>query len=173
MSRTGQRHNSTKRRKYIEFRLAGHKPVDAARFAGYSSPETTGYDVDKHPEVQAALAQQREALIEKSLYSREEAIEDLKEGIRMAKTGYDAQALRACVQELNKIFGYHAPEKKQVDVNQNVNGNVTTTHTLQQLESLPDKALLEAIGGAGGLIIEGEFSVVKEEDDDVKPTDLQ
>jgi hypothetical protein len=107
--------------------------------------------VEQHPFVQEALKAQQQEFKEKVSYSRDQAISDLLKGIDIAKTRADAQALRACVQELNKIMGYHAPEKTETTVVLE-----DKAQKMRNIETASDTALLERLGPSG-LVIEGEY----------------
>ena len=139
---------SARRTQYIEHRLAGHEPKTAARLANYTNPQGNHItQLEKHPEVIAAIRKQQEKLQEKMLWTREKAVKELLHGIKIAKLTDDAQSIRSCVQELNKMHGFHMPDKTEI----------VHTHSvvIKQLENLDDEALLSKIGGETALI-EGE-----------------
>lgn len=146
-----------KRDKYIEGRQAGMRPTDAARFAGYAQPRQNSSRLEnKDPIVIEAVKKIQEETRNKGLYTREQAVLDLKEGIEMAKTAKEPQSLARCVNELNRMHGFLAPEKKEIEI------DVQHQTYKTRLEHMDDADLLKLIGGERGLITDVEFEEVEE-----------
>ncbi|NIT14168.1 MAG: hypothetical protein GTN99_08020 [Candidatus Dadabacteria bacterium] len=77
--------------------------------------------------------------------------------IKIAEVKEDAAGIVRAVQELDKIHGFHAPQKKELSL---VDG--TGQQHRKKLERVPDEELLSKIGGEKGLVVDGEFEEAAE-----------
>ncbi|HIG58474.1 MAG TPA: hypothetical protein EYQ21_03595 [Flavobacteriales bacterium] len=147
--------NSDMREKYIEGRQSGMRPTDAARFADYSNPKRDSSRLETKDEVVIAAVKIIQADTRKRhLYTRDQAVLDLKEGIDIAKKNKEPQSIARCVNELNKMHGFLAPEKKEIEI------DVSHQQYKNRLEQMSDEELLTKIGGEKGLIEDVEFEEV-------------
>ena len=74
----------------------------------------------KNPKVTQRVSELRQSLEEKALWTREKSIETL---VRVLKDGGNRDVI-AAVQELNKMHGWNAPERSEVDLNLTVDTGV-------------------------------------------------
>lgn len=155
---TEKSHRSIKREKYINFRRAGNTPRDAARFAGYSQPESDAYKLEKHKDVIKAVAEIEQETRRLALHTREDSIRELLQAIKIAKIKEDAAGIVRAVQEINRMHGYHAPKKSEHHLIDD-----TGMHQRKRLERVPDEELLSRIGGEQGLVVDAEFEEVATE----------
>jgi len=147
---------SPQRAKYIESRLAGLSPMQAARRAGYADPGKEYKQLEVHSEVVAALhAVRNDAAARKAaVYTREKVFELIEEGLQMSKSAMDPMAFFKGVQEINKMQGFYAAEKHELGISPEL-------AALQgQLSGLTDAQLLERLGGEQGIVIDGEATVL-------------
>ena len=147
---------SPQRAKYIESRLAGLSPMQAARRAGYADPGKEYKQLEVHSEVVAALhAVRNDAAAKKAaVYTREKVFELIEEGLQMSISAADPMAFFKGVQEINKMQGFYAAEKHELGISPEL-------AALQgQLSGLTDAQLLERLGGEQGIVIDGEATVL-------------
>lgn len=81
--------------------------------AGYSQPEANYQKVYNHPDVQKVVAEMEQDKKNKRLYSKNDAINDLKEALRFARLKQDGLAMRHCIAELAKLLEFYKPEKEK------------------------------------------------------------
>lgn len=167
MTNKNQTRASEKRRKYIELRLEGAEPAQAARLAGFTSSDASTR-MERHAEVKKALDQQRDAIVEKGLVTKEENVARLIEAFEIAKSRKVARDMVGAIAELNKMMGFHAPQQVQGrlehDHKHEHDIGEKTQKALENLSRVPNERLLECIGGEDGLtVIEGEYEVVNDD----------
>lgn len=147
------------KRKYLEGIYMGMGKLAAARFAGSSSPSSYVGIMNDDPWIQGEIEIYREKQREDMEMSREKVQAIVLDAIDMAKLTADPTAMIRGAQELNKMCGYYAPEKKEVTVE----GSLRRIQT--EFEHMSEVELLEAIGQEQDAI-EGEFELLEEEEQD-------
>lgn len=148
---------SQHRTAYIEARIAGLSPVQSARRAGYTDPKRHAKDLEKHPEVLAALEKVRTDVSshKQRVYTREKVFELIEEGLQMSKATSDPMAFFKGVQEINKMQGFYAAEKHELGISPEL-------AALQgRLSGLTDAQLLEKLGGEQGIVVDAEAKVLE------------
>lgn len=149
---------TAQRAKYIEARGLGMVPLRAAEYAGYKNPESYAYNLEKEPDIIAALAKVQLQNAKLSRMTREKVLDIVLEAIEMARTIQDPTAILRGAQELSKMCGFYAPEKKTLaltDERNKVRG---------ELALMTETDLIELAGGFKG-VLEGEFEVVADNQD--------
>ncbi len=124
--------------KYVEYRLLGFKPRQAAMQAGYKSHRDY-MKFEQDPYVIERLQAMVQQTNRETLYTRDKVMEVIEEGIDMARIQADPMAIIRGAQEFNKMQGYYAPETKviQLDVEHNVR--------IQQIQGMSEEDLLKAM----------------------------
>ena len=143
---------SVKERLYVESRLSGLSQVASAAAAGYSRPRTDCSRVEKQENVQEAMMTAMSDLSEEIGFTRKEAHDMLMNAYMNAATA--AEQIQA-VKEMINLHGLAAP--KVVEHEHTHKGSVT-------LERMEMDELLK-IADMEDLTLEGEFEIVKEEDE--------
>jgi hypothetical protein len=145
------------REKYIDARVQGFSPKQAAKRAGYATPNEWE-TLEKHPEVIKALTKLEEQ-VSKDItrkFTREKVLELVDEGLEMSRSARDPMAFFRGVQEVNKMQGHYAPEKRELALAPELDA------LRGQLAEMSEADLLEKLGGEKGITVDGEFKVVEE-----------
>lgn len=140
---------SPQERAFVEWFGRGLTKTQAAARAGYANPNSSGGDLLRRAEIQAAVEAQRQQFVEVAQVTKKDVVEGIKEGIDMARQMSDPQTMIVGWRELAKICGYYETKSK-------VEVNVTGQVRISQLEQMSDQDLLK--------IIEGEAVDVSETD---------
>lgn len=125
--------------------VLGMPVVRAAEVAGVNSP----YYLLKKPSVAAARERYREALRNRSDFTREDVVAGLKDAIDQAKVLADPMAQIAGWREIAKLKGYD----KQTQVTVHIAG--TAEQMTKQLQAMTTAQLLELAGGQN--VLDGDF----------------
>lgn len=118
---------------------AGASPAIAATAARYASPATTGPQLMRRQHIKTLVERIQEEMREEMGVSRGTVVEKLCEAFDLARTVEDPGSMVRACNELNRMFGYHAPEKKQLSI-----GMAGASGSMAE-ES--DESLLEVIKG--------------------------
>jgi hypothetical protein len=158
---SGSMRESPMRKAYIAARIQGFSPTQSAKRAGYALPKDQSDELERHPEVQAALSRVRsDKKLEKTAsYTRERVFELIEEGLHMSKVTQDPMAFFKGVQEINKMQGFYAAEKHELGISPELaalQGN---------LSALTEAQLLEKLGGEKGIVIDSEATVLSVQKD--------
>ncbi len=142
---------------WLDFVQSGLTPVQAASAAGYKDPIHAANRLSKLPWAKQEMASLRTAREKEMRMTREKVQKGILEAIELArlggKNGPDPASMIRGFAEINKMCGYYAPEKKQLEL-------TGTQRRLQNdFETLSDDKLLELIEQEA---IEGEFTVIDE-----------
>jgi len=136
------------------------KPTAAARRAGYADPRNKSWELENKDEyVKKEIAGMQEKTRAKAMYTREQAVQDLIDGVALSKAKGDPMALARCVNELNKMHGWLAAEKKEFT---HALGHNPKAPNLRLMENMDESVLLEKIGGEAGMTIDIEAEPVGE-----------
>lgn len=100
---------------YINFRLIGFSPRQAAMQAGYKS-EADYMKWEDDPEVQTALKEHIQANRKEILYTRDKVMEVIERGIDICEVQGDGVGMIRGAQEFNKMQGFYAPEVKRIEI---------------------------------------------------------
>lgn len=141
--------------KYIDYRILGFTPHQASVQAGYRS-KNDYLKWESDPYVQerlkkAALESRREVV-----YTRDKVMEVIERAVDMAEIQGDPRSMIAGAQEFNKMQGYYAPEKREVQL------NVEHEIRVKQIQEMDEQELLEALDREAPYI-DAEFSELPEE----------
>ena len=128
--------------KYFEGRALGLPPVQAAKFAGVSDTKCSAFlaNLNKSEWGTREEAKITAMLSAQQAMSKEKVQALVLEAIDMAKVLADPTGMLRGAQELNKMHGYYAEEKKTVNIHADV------VHAQRELERMPATALLQALG---------------------------
>lgn len=136
---------------WLDYIKSGLSPVQAATAAGYKDPKHSAIRLQKLDWAKKELANLAAVQAKEMQMSREKVQEGILDAIELAriggKTGPDPSAMIRGWAEINRMCGFYAPEKKQLEL-------TTAQKRLRtDFETLPDDKLLEMIEGE---VIEGE-----------------
>lgn len=151
---------TTKMKDFVKYWAQGESILSAAVRAGYTDGGTYAYRLAKDPAILKIYHAEKEAYEQAVGMTRQRVMEGLLEAVEMAKIQADPTAMIAGWREVGKMCGYYEPTKKQIDIN--VTGNVT----MERLSRLSDAQLLKMIEEQAVEVIEGEATLVAEEDED-------
>jgi hypothetical protein len=145
-------------RAYVDARLLGLTPHQAAARANFAHPEVAWPIQEAKPAVSAAIAAGFEEAKQKFQVTREEVVDGIREGIDIAKLASDAASVIRGWSEIARICGLVAPQQTQVKV------DVTTQMLLpSQYQELSDAELLRLVDKQRTL--EGEYELSTAETD--------
>lgn len=147
---------TAQRAKYIEGRGIGMVPLRAAKYAGYAQPESYAYALEAEPAIIEALAKVQAQNAKLSKMTRQKVLDIAIEAVDMARTMGDPMSMLRGVQELAKLCGYYAPEKKTIEL------SAAKEKARGELALLSEADLIEMSGGYKG-VLEGEFEVVTDD----------
>ena len=123
---------------YINFRLIGFSPRQAAMQAGYKS-EADYLKWEEDPEVQAALHNHIQSNRREIKYNRDKVMEIVERGIDICEITADGVGMIRGAQELNKMQGFYAPEQKHI----HLSGDIEVRK--QEISEMSEADLLEAL----------------------------
>lgn len=159
---------SDRERKYVQARLLGMTPAQAAKHLGATRPAQEAEVIEARPRVYQALTKGFDEARQRFQVSREEVVEGIKEGIDLARLTSDAGNVIKGWTEIARICGLIAPAKTEVAV------SVDQPLLPSKLKELPTEQLLQLVGKRRELeILEAEFEEVSDEEttDGVQPTE--
>jgi site-specific recombinase XerD len=114
----------------------------------------------KNPGVVAEYQKLKAKMEASGNMSREKFMNQLQEAFDMAKLQADPMAMVAATREVGKACGYYAPVEKKITLAGNV--------TLDKMNRLSDRELLELVQGTGNQIAEAveliEHQIIDEEE---------
>lgn len=147
---------------FVKARVSGMNCVQAAQAAGYAVPKVKGYQLEIHPEVQAALKKEWAKAEKMSEMSKKKVMDGMLYAIEQAKLLADPSAQIAGWREVAKICGYYEPQRVKLEV------SVSAKRMFSQFETLSDEELLKI---AETEIIDVDASVIDDEQasDDSSP----
>lgn len=139
-------------RRYVENRLKGQPPLDAALAAGYSESyaKTKTTLLERHPVVKTILREAGRSALRELCLTREHVLHGLMDAVDGAAT---ATELTNAWREIGRVIGAYEPDKVQIDVN-NVVADDLRTMSVEELAALAD------MQG----VIEGSYRKVGEEE---------
>ncbi len=126
-------------RVFCENVALGMTQTAAARGAGYADPSKQACVLLKKADIQAQIEGMRAENRKASLITRERSIEGILEAIEQGRICNDPSAMIRGWQELNRMHGYHAPTKLEVDLPEGTKTLLTT------LANVPKEKLLELL----------------------------
>lgn len=128
-----------KQRAYVDARGRGKGRRSAAAEAGYADPENNARQVERLPQIQAAIDREHANTRLVTGLKRSDIVAGIQEAIEQAKMLADPTAQIAGWRELAKMHGYYAPEVKKIEIA----GNLRQRR--DALEALTDEQLLEIV----------------------------
>jgi hypothetical protein len=129
---------------FVSHLRTGSPPAIAASSAGYAAPATTGPALLRRPHIRTLVTLIQEEMQEEMGVSRGNVVHKLCEAFDLARTIEDPGSMVRACNELNRMFGYHAPEKKELRLG-------SMGHAAASMAAAPDEELWE--------LLEGEDSV--------------
>jgi phage terminase small subunit len=135
----------SKQRLYVDARVHGSVPQQAARVAGYADPDAAAARLEKDSTVLMAVEVSLRMSVRKHAVTKEDVIAGLMDALRISTT---ATEQIAAWREIGKIVGAYEPTV--------ININKIVTHKQEQLRQLPDTELAKLAGGA----IDAEYEVL-------------
>lgn len=144
------------RAKYIEARGMGMNPARAGAYAGYANPEVYSYTLEKEPEIAQALEKVQTQNAKISRMTRKKVVDIVLEAIDLARTVSDPAAMIRGAQELSKMCGYYVPEKKELEL------VGPKDRVRRELALLSEEELIKI---ATGVVVEGQYEVIKDDRD--------
>lgn len=135
----------------------GMVPLRAAEYAGYANPESYAYTLEKDHEVMEALAKVQAQNAKLSKMTRQTVMDIVTDAIEMARAIQDPTAMLRGAQELSKMCGFYAPEKKTLELTDERN------KVRGELALMTETDLIELAGGFKG-VLEGEYEVIDSSD---------
>lgn len=144
---------------WLDLIESGLTPTQAAAGAGYKNPAKDANRMAKLPWAQQPLTAIRNTKKAEMKMTREKVQRGILDAIELAKiggvNGPDPSSMIRGYAEINRMCGYHAPEKREVilsSAQKRIQGN---------FEDMSDEKLLELIGEDA---LEGEYRVLDEDD---------
>lgn len=160
-----------KERRMVEMARLVHgglSPLQAAKKLGYKkkpgSNNTAVYTND--PIFKKEIARLRRSAAAQMRMSREKVQDIVLEAIQMGRMLGDPMSMIRGAQELNKMCGYYAAEKKEITLNE------SQRRLVQKFDDMSDEELLAAVGDDSN-VIEGEFAHLPEPSEPAAIQDLQ
>jgi phage terminase small subunit len=152
-----------KQRHFAKAVSEGRNWAQAARMAGYATPEQAGKNLVRQPNVTAAIDYYQRQHEAAGAVTRKRVMDGFLRGIELAEIQGDAQNVIAGWRELGRMCGYYAPEVKKIDI------NMTAKRLVSRFEAMSDEDLVRMIDESAVVIENGE--VVDPQADDISPSD--
>jgi phage terminase small subunit len=143
-----------KQRRFIEYRMQGFLPSQAAKKAGMD--EGYGREFENDPRVKEILAAYYQDETEEHSVTRDKVVAGMLEGIEICKLQADGVGVVNGWEKLARICGVAAPERKELSIS--VEGQLIQ-HELHQLD---EQQLLALVGRERQLTLDAEFEEVED-----------
>ncbi len=146
--------DAQRQKRYVDNRVAGMTPPQAARAAGYKAARHCEM-LESKDSIRMRIARGMEANMSVHRHTREGVLETIDDAIGMARLIADPSSMIRGAQEINKMQGHYAPELKEIMLvgeeaqRQAQIGNMTEAQLLKELGKEP-------------AYIDAEFEEVKE-----------
>ena len=128
-----------KQRLYALARAKGESVANAMAIAGYNEQQSYGYRMDKMPNIQRLIEQERSLYAEAAQMDRKKVIDMQLEAYEMAKTMAEPSTMVAAAREIGKICGLYEPKKVELTVNGSIQ------HEIHRFEAMSDAELLQVL----------------------------
>lgn len=151
--------DAVRRENYLQHRIAGIPPTQAARLAGYKNPRESCRDLEKNQEIADIIASHIANSRMEAKYTRDKVMQGIEEAIDMGKMIADPSSMIRGYQEINKMQGYYAPETKELILSEDTAGK------LDQIAQLSEAELLARLG-KNSAYIDAEFERIPNDDED-------
>lgn len=143
---------------YVEQRLLGFTPWQAASRIKCPTPERDGKAMEQRPHVKRFLEERFAEARSKFDVTRDDVVAGIREGIEVARLTDDAGNIIKGWSEIARICGLVAPEKREVKI------ETDKPLALEQLKAVPDTVLLKLIGKQRELeILDADYTVEETE----------
>lgn len=126
-------------RMFIENVGLGMSPYGAAKAAGCKNPQREAARYMEDPDIRTAIEAIRKENQKNSEMTRKDVMAKLIRACEIAEMQGDPQAMVRALSEVNRMCGYHAPERKIHEL------KGSTKEMQAQLEDLSKEELLEAL----------------------------
>ncbi|MGB0969439.1 MAG: terminase small subunit [Mycobacterium sp.] len=143
-----------KQRAFVFGLHQGLNKAQAARLAGYATPEVAAYKAFKSPAVQAALAELRERDKSDLMLDRRAVLNGLLDSVSMAANSME---MTAAWREIGRVIGAYEPEKVEVT-------HEVGERTMQQLQQMRTSDLAQLVydNSKEAEAIEGDFEILED-----------
>lgn len=161
MATNAQQYERTQRKREFAELVThyGFTPAQAIKKLGIKDKHAVGKYLDD-PEVKQFLAEYEEQNRKEMKVTRDTVQGIIMEAIEMGRLMSDPLALIRGAQELNKMCGFYAPEKKELHL------SASQRRRIEQFDGMPDEELVKVVEeGTVKDIIEAEFSEIPNEED--------
>jgi len=136
-----------RQRTFAEQYALDHNGAAAAVRAGYAprSARQTAHDLLTNHDMRSAVREQEKVAATRLALTKERVLEQLQDGMEMAKQKGDLMAWIAALREASKIAGLYAPERKKIELSANAEALQATyaamsDEELLALAEMPDDA---------------------------------
>ncbi|MDM0116912.1 hypothetical protein QTI66_32820 [Variovorax sp. J22R133] len=140
----------------------GDSVPNAMARAGFTTATSYGYRMVQMPNIQAAIAAEKEKFEVDNTLTRRAVFEMHKEAFDMAKLMSEPATMVSAAREIGKMAGYYEPVKRELNIN--VQGNVM----LERMNSMSDADLVRLIQQS---ISTGAPQLLADDSDDSDDTD--
>ena len=123
---------------YAAARARGESVPSAMAIAGYNDQPSYGYRMEKMPNIQQAIAEERKQYAKAAQMTRKKVIDMQLEAYDMARILAEPSSMVAAAREIGKICGFY-------ETNININSNATIKHELHRFEGMSDEELLRIL----------------------------
>jgi len=120
---------------YINLRITGFTPRQAALQAGYKSKRDY-MKWENDPYVQEQISKHLKLTRREAVYNRDKVMEIVEDAVDIARLVCDPTAMIRGAQEFNKMQGFYAPEQKEMKI------AVEHTQRILQMEEMTEEQLL-------------------------------
>lgn len=146
---------------FVEARLLGMSPYQAAKHVGYANPKSNGHIVNQKEHIQRALQYGFAEARKEFHYDREKLVQRLEEAIDIARLQGEPGTMVNALREIARVFGLYEPEKKELTI-------TNENPTISQLQNASIEELLRLTGREDTLISDVEYEVVDVAEDPSK-----
>jgi phage terminase small subunit len=146
-----------KQAKYLEGIGMGLSKRQSAKRAGYGDHGAI-VGIENSPALKAALAEMRQKVIKKAVFTKTDVLNGLKKAIDQADIQADPQSQISGWREVGRMLGFYEPEKREI----RVSGQVE--HFQKELEQMSDSDLAALIDE--NHVIEGDYEEIEEDGGD-------
>ena len=126
-----------RQRAYVEHRMTGLSPKEAAKAAGFSPSYTSQFattHLERHPRIKVILREAGRHALKKLALTREDVLHGLMDAVDTAAT---ATELTNAWREIGRLIGAYEPEKVTVTI-EDMAGENLQTMSVQELAAIAD-----------------------------------
>ena len=143
---------------FCQYKAMGMSTERAHQMAGYKPHHSNAYNMYQRPEIQARIAELQKINREMADLSRKDVMAIVADAIAMARLQADPTAMLRGANELNKMLGYHMPEKVVHEIGED------SKRFVASLKNMSDEEMLEHLGDEN-LVVDAEFEELPGDED--------